>query len=78
VLNAIDTVVRIGNCHGSEADKLDRFGLTALRESRSITPYLTLKLLKYPTQHISNPPNPLGSPHAREVTPRNHHPTDLA
>jgi flavin reductase (DIM6/NTAB) family NADH-FMN oxidoreductase RutF len=29
----VDTVVRIGNCHGSEGDKFDRFGLTPVAAS---------------------------------------------
>lgn len=36
----VDTVVRIGNCHGSEADKFDRFGLTAVPASQVDAPLI--------------------------------------
>ena len=36
----LDTVVRIGNCHGSEGDKFERFGLTAVSASEVDAPLI--------------------------------------
>ena len=36
----VDTVVRIGNCHGTEGDKFERFGLTALAASKVDAPLI--------------------------------------
>jgi flavin reductase (DIM6/NTAB) family NADH-FMN oxidoreductase RutF len=36
----LDTVVRIGNCHGKDGDKFDRFGLTALPASKVDAPLI--------------------------------------
>ena len=36
----LDTVVRIGNCHGTEGDKFERFGLTALPASKVDAPLI--------------------------------------
>jgi flavin reductase (DIM6/NTAB) family NADH-FMN oxidoreductase RutF len=39
-LNLLDTVVGIGNCHGSEIDKFERFGLTARRATKVAAPLI--------------------------------------
>lgn len=36
----VDTVVRIGNCHGTEGDKFERFGLTAVPASQVDAPLI--------------------------------------
>jgi flavin reductase (DIM6/NTAB) family NADH-FMN oxidoreductase RutF len=35
-----DTVVRIGNCHGTEGDKFERFGLTPVEASKVDAPLI--------------------------------------
>ncbi len=36
----VETVIDIGNCHGREGDKFDRFGLTAVQASRVAAPMI--------------------------------------
>jgi flavin reductase (DIM6/NTAB) family NADH-FMN oxidoreductase RutF len=39
-LDLLDTVVGVGNCHGADIDKFERFGLTAKRATKVTSPLI--------------------------------------